>query len=72
MGMDPIGQLEVHEVTIQVSGIDKVNVAAFNQFQDQLRAFITTASNIVANQPNTPPEKLQVRVVRQLVRPTAQ
>jgi hypothetical protein len=72
MGMDPIGQLEVHEVTIQVSGIDKVNVAAFNQFQDQLRAFIATASNIVANQPNTPPEKLQVRVVRQQVRSTAQ
>jgi hypothetical protein len=72
MGMDPIGQLEVHEVTIQVSGIDKVNVAAFNQFQAALQAFIATASNIVANQPNTPPELLQVRVVRQQVRPTAQ
>jgi len=72
MGMDPIGQLEVHEVTIQVSGIDKVNVAAFNQFQDELRVFIATASNIVANQPNIPPEKLQVRVVRQQVRSTAQ
>ena len=71
MGMDPISQTEVHEVTIQVSG--EVTVKAFNEFQDKLRAFIAGASGIFATEPvQDPAKKLQVRVVRQAVRPTTQ
>lgn len=68
MGMDPVNQFEAHEVTIQLSG--QVTVQAFNLFQDKLRAFIADSSTIVVN-PQTN-AKLQVRVVRQAVRPTTQ
>lgn len=69
MGMDPISQLEVYEVTIQISG--KANVAAFNAFQDQLRLFIANATTIQADSPYST-AKLQVRVARQAVRPAVQ
>ena len=78
MGMDPISKLEVHEVIIQVSGpttasgTQPVNVKGYNEFQVLLREFIKDASAIVGNHPDTPVEKLQVRVVRQHVRSTAQ
>jgi hypothetical protein len=71
MGMDPISQNEVHEVTIQVSG--EVTVKAFNEFQKKLREFIADASGIFATEPVQDPEKkLQLRVVRQAVRLTIQ
>jgi hypothetical protein len=65
--MDPVSELEVHEVTIQLSG--QVNVQAFNAFQTLLRTFISDSNAIWADQPaNT--RRVQARVVRQAVRQT--
>lgn len=70
MGMDPVSQVEVFEVTIQISG--KTAVAGFDDFQALLRTFIADASNIIADATVNPPATLNVRVVRQAVRPSAQ
>lgn len=64
MGADPVDQLEVHEVTVQLAG--EVGVAAFDQYKAKLDTFIKAASAIQdASHGN---RKLKVRVVREAVR----
>lgn len=64
MGMDPVGPLEAHEITVQLSG--KVAVAEYDLFRLELDKFIKAASAIKDAANN----KLQVRVVREAVRQT--
>jgi hypothetical protein len=64
MGMDPVGALEAHEITVQLTG--KVAVKEFDKYQAELDKFIKAASAIQDAAGN----KLQVRVVREAVRPT--
>lgn len=64
MGMDPVGPLEAHEITVQLSG--KVAVKEYDKYRIEIDKFIKAASAIQDAASN----KLQVRVVREAVRPT--
>jgi hypothetical protein len=71
MGMDPVQQTEVYEVTVQLEG--PVGETAFDDFQKAVTTFIHQARKIQDKDhldANGHPQKLSVREVRSGVRAT--
>jgi hypothetical protein len=70
MGMDPVQQGEMWEVTVQLDG--KVTAKAFKEYRKELMAFIDKLNAIVVDHTTKPPTLLQARESRESVRAKAQ
>jgi hypothetical protein len=70
MGMDPVQQDEVWEVTVQLDG--HVTAKAFKEYRRELMAFIDKLNTIVVDNTTRPPTLLQARELREGVRTKAQ
>jgi len=71
MGMDPVSTDETYEVTVMLEG--PVNVADFQKFRVELKAFLDKFATIANSHPQHPPgkNKLQVRESRGGIRKNA-